>query len=73
MIQSIVIHGVKYKAVDKPFEKSNETCKDCDIYKAKPPQHAFMHPLCCEDKYIRVNKSCCKQFEKGINRKWKKV
>ncbi len=72
MIQSIVIHGVKYKAIDKPLKKSNATCKDCDIYKAKIPQHSFMLPLCCEDRYIKVNKSCCIQFEKGINRKWKK-
>ena len=72
MIDSVVIHGIKYKAVDIPSEFCDETCKDCDIYKAKIPQHAFMLPLCCEDEYKRVNKSCCSQFKKGINRKWKK-
>lgn len=71
--RTIVIHGIKYQAVDKPAEECNLTCKDCDIYKAKPPQHAFMYPLCCEEKYKKLNESCCEQFEKGINRKWKKV
>lgn len=73
MIRSIVIHGIKYQAVDIPSEKCDESCRDCDIYKARIPQHAFMPPLCCEDKYKRVNDSCSTQFEKGVNRKWKKV
>lgn len=71
--RTVVIHGVKYKAVDSKRKRVDLTCKDCDIFKAKPPQHAFMYPLCCEEAYKKVNESCCEQFEKGIKRIWKKV
>lgn len=67
--QTVVIHGVKYKAVDT--KRKDFTCKDCDIYKAKIPQNMMQLPLCLE--YKSVNKSCCEQFEKGIKRIWKKV
>ena len=73
IINEIVIHGIKYQAVDERLGDCNFTCKDCDIYKAKIPQNMVQLPLCCVDKYIIVNKSCCKQYEKGIKRIWKKV
>ena len=69
--QTVVIHGVKYKAVDT--KRKDFTCKDCDIYKAKIPQNMVQLPLCCEDKYQKVNESCCEKFEKGIKRIWKKI
>ena len=72
MINEVVIHGVKYKAVDFKIEQVDFTCKYCDIYMAKIPQNA-QPPLCCEDKYKKVNDSCCEQFEKGIHRIWKRV
>ena len=68
IINEIVIHGIKYQAVDERLGDCNFTCKDCDIYKAMGQL-----PLCCEDKYIIVNKSCCKQYEKGIKRIWKEI
>lgn len=68
---TVVIHGVKYKAVDS--KRKRITCKDCDIYKAKMPQNMGQLPLCCEDAYKKVNDSCCEQFENGIKRIWKKV
>lgn len=64
--QTVVIHGVKYKAVDT--KRKRVTCKDCDIYK-----NSLQLPLCCEDKYKKVIHSCCEQFEKGIKRIWKKI
>lgn len=71
MKQTVVIHGIKYKAVDS--KRKRITCWDCDIYKAKIPQNMVQLPLCCEDEYKKVNESCCEQFEKGIKRIWKKV
>lgn len=71
--RTVVIHGVKYKAVDSKRNRVDFTCKDCDIYKAKVPQSMMQLPLCCEEEYIKVNESCCEQFEKGIKRIWKKV
>ena len=68
MGETIVIHGIKYQAVDKPTEKCNLTCKDCDIYK-----NSRQLPLCCEDKYKKVIHSCCEQFKNGIKRIWKKI
>ena len=76
MKNTVVIHGIKYKAVDSKQDKQEIekfTCKDCDIYKARIPQSMRILPLCLEDKYIKVNESCCEQFEKGIKRIWKKV
>lgn len=72
MKNTVVIHGIKYKAVDSKRE-DDFTCKDCDIYKARIPQSMRMLPLCCEEEYIKVNESCCEQFEKGIKRIWKKA
>lgn len=71
--QTVIIHGVKYKAIDEPLDKTKFRCADCDIYKAKIPRHLGSIPLCCEDKYEKVNDSCYKQFEKGFKRIWKKV
>lgn len=71
--QTVVIHGVKYKAVDTKRKRVDFTCKDCDIYKAKIPQSMMQLPLCCEEEYEIVNKSCCEQFDKGIKRIWKKI
>lgn len=73
MKQSVVIHGIKYKAVDSKREQVGFTCKECDIYKARIPQSMRFLPLCLEDEYIKVNESCCEQFEKGVKRIWKKV
>lgn len=73
MINEVVIHGVKYKAVDNEREQVDFTCKDCDIYKAKKPQNPWQLPLCCEDKYKKVNDSCCEQFDNGMKRIWKQV
>lgn len=70
---TVVIHGIKYKAIDSKLEYGNSTCGDCDIYIAKIPQFMMSVPLCCEEEYIKVNESCCEQFEKGIKRIWKKV
>ena len=70
---TVVIHGVKYQAVDSNTKSKYLTCKNCDIYKAKIPKNMGQLPLCCEDKYQKVNKSCCKQFDKGIKRIWKRV
>lgn len=67
---TVVIHGIKYKAVDSNIEETDITCGNCDIYRAKITRQL---PLCCEDKYKKVNKSCCEQFEKGIKRIWKRV
>lgn len=72
-MKTVVIHGVKYQAVDSKRKNVDFTCKDCDIYKAKIPQNMGQLPLCCEDKFQKVNKSCCKQFDKGIKRIWKRV
>lgn len=72
-MNTVVIHGVKYKAVDSKIKRVVLTCWDCDIYQAKILQNMGQLPLCCEDKYKKVNKSCCEQFEKGIKRIWKKV
>lgn len=69
----VVIHGVKYKAVDNKRESIDFICGDCDIYKAKIPQSMMQLPLCCEEKYQKVNDSCREQFEKGMKRIWKKV
>ena len=44
MINEVVIHGVKYKAVDNKREQVDFTCKDCDIYKAKIPQNPWQLP-----------------------------
>lgn len=73
MKNTVVIHGVKYAAVDSKGELTDFTCADCDIYKVKIPQNMGQLPLCCEDEYKKVNDSCCKQFDKGIKRIWKKV
>ena len=35
MINEVVIHGIKYKAVDRKRESVDFSCKDCDIYKQK--------------------------------------
>lgn len=72
MKNTVVILGIKYKAVDSKQDKQ-VTCKDCDIYKARIPQSMRMLPLCLEDEYIKVNESCCEQFGKRIKRIWKKV
>lgn len=71
--RTVVIHGVKYQAEDSKRKDIDLTCKDCDIYKAKIPQHLGQMPLCCEDEYLKVNKSCCEQFDKGIKRIWRIV
>jgi hypothetical protein len=73
MKQTVVIHGIKYKAVDSSLLFCNFTCCDCDIYKAKIPKSMMQLPLCCEEEYIKVNESCREQFDKGIKRIWKKV
>ena len=70
---TVVIHGIKYKAVDSKREETDFTCGDCDIYKAKIPKSMMSLPLCCYKKNIEVVKSCCEQFEKDIKRIWKKV
>ena len=72
-ISTIVIHGVKYEAVDSPSNDVDFTCENCDIYKARIPQTQAQFPLCLEEEYEKVNKSCCKLFKKGIKRIWKKV
>ena len=71
MKNTVVIHGIKYKAVDS--KRKQVTCKDCDIYNAEIPHPMRILPLCLEDEYIKVNESCCEQFEKGIKRIWKKA
>lgn len=73
MKNTVVIHGVKYKAVDNKIELIEYTCGDCDIYKASIPKSMMSLPLCCYKKYIEVVESCTEQFEKGIKRIWKKV
>lgn len=45
---TVVIHGIKYKAVDSKRKRIYFTCKDCDIYKAKIPQSMMQLPLCCD-------------------------
>ena len=67
----VIIHGIKYIPVDTPLEDTDQTCKDCDIFKARPPQHMCQQPLCCDKENLKVNQSCCSQFEKGIKRIWK--
>lgn len=71
MKNTVVIHGIKYKAVDS--KRKQVTCKDCDIYNAEIPQSMRILPLCLKEEYIKVYESCCEQFEKGIKRIWKKV
>lgn len=73
MEQTVVINGIKYKAVDSSLLFCDFTCGDCDIYKTKIPQSMMQLPLCCEDEYKKVNESCREQFEKDIKRIWKKV
>ena len=73
MKNTVVFHGIKYKAVDSKRERDDFTCKDCDIYKAKIPQNVGQLPLYLEDEYKKVNDSCCEQFEKGLKRIWKRV
>lgn len=73
MKSTVVIRGVKYKAVDSKREVIDFTCKDCDIYKAKIPKSMMQLPLCYKEEYKKVNDSCCEQSEKGIKRIWKKV
>lgn len=72
MKNTVVIHGIKYKAVDSKRKRVGFTCKECDIYKARIPYSMRILPLCLEEEYIKVNESCCEQFDKGIKRIWKK-
>lgn len=72
-MEKVVIHGVKYQAVDYPTYKTEFTCSDCDIYKANIPQHLGEAPMCCETEFEHINKSCCKQYEAGIKRIWIRV
>ena len=65
---SITINGIEYIPVDTPME---DCCANCDIYKARPPQHMTQYPLCCDEENIKVNQSCCFQAAKGIKRIWK--
>ena len=46
MKNTVVIHGIKYKAVDS--KRKQVTCKDCDIYNAEIPQSMRILPLCLE-------------------------
>ena len=68
---SITINGVEYIPVDTPFKDLPSGCLDCDIFKLRPPQNMMQRPMCCDKEYSKVNKSCCKQLKKGINRIWK--
>ena len=67
----ITINGVEYIPIDTPCEDSGYSCVNCDILKARPPQHMCQKPLCCDEEYLGVNLSCCIQGKKGINRIWK--
>ena len=69
--ESITINGVEYIPVDTPFKGYPCNCLDCDIYKLRPPQSMMQLPMCCDKKYIKVNKSCCNQHKQGIRRIWK--
>ena len=69
--ESITINGVEYILVDTPFKESPCNCLDCDILKLRPPQNMMQRPMCCDKEYVKINKSCCKQLKKGINRIWK--
>jgi hypothetical protein len=68
---SIIINGIEYIPVDTPSDMSNQHCKDCDIFKARPPQNGVSLPLCCEKEYNWVNKSCFNMARKNIRRIWK--
>lgn len=70
---TVVIHGIKYKAIDCPTYKTEFTCGDCDIYKAKIPQHLGDVPMCCEKEFEHIQKSCENKYLNGIKRIWKRV
>lgn len=67
-----VINGVTYMSIDSPVNDYKKySCKECDIYKARPPQTMFQQPLCCDEGNTKVNQSCRNQQRRGRNRIWK--
>ena len=60
------INGVTYVSIDSPVNDYKQySCKECDIYKARPPKTMLQQPLCCDEVNIKVNKSCCNQQRRG--------
>ena len=71
-MEECVINGITYVPVDIPAGDCRKySCRDCDIFKARPPRTMINQPLCCDREYSKVNKSCCSQQRKGFNRIWK--
>lgn len=72
--ETVIIRGVKYQAIDTPLslvDRPEFYCSNCDIYKAKIPQHFSDVPICCEGELEYINKYCYELYEKGIRRIWK--
>ena len=74
MNKLVTINGVKYKAIDTRvgiFDRVS--CRECDVYKERPPQNMRQLPLCMEEEYEGINNACAKLTVKGIRRIYKKV
>ena len=65
----IELNGIKYEEVhdENPEDWS---CKDCDIFRARPPKSISQYPLCMGSK---IQQDCSAWAKKGIKRTFKKV
>lgn len=71
---NITINGVEYEPVDTPITDGMFThCKDCDIYKARPPKKPSEYPLCDTEGNSKAQRECSAQFVRGIHRIYKRV
>ena len=70
----VTINGIEYEAVDTKLEDGLiPTCRQCDIFKARPPYYMHQLPLCYERGNAKARISCTRQLKKNIHRIWKKV
>lgn len=73
-MNKIEIDGVEYVPVDTPIvSRMDESCKECDIFKARKPLTMVQYPLCIENENKKVHTECCRLLNKGIHRIYKKV
>ena len=65
----IELNGIKYEEV-REENPEDWSCRDCDIFRARPPKSAGQYPLCDGTK---IQLECHSWAKRGIKRTFKKV
>lgn len=70
----VTINGIEYQSVDTQIiEGMDVSCRECDIFKARPPRSMMEYPLCYESGSGKARQSCYFHACRGIKRIFKKI